>query len=120
MIAHVVLFAPRADLTRTERLDILESFRAAAEGAPSVRTVKIGRRVRHGLPGYESVMREEFEYFAILEFDDLDGLTAYLQHPAHAAAGRHFGASAAAALAYDYTVVSPAELATLVSEEKND
>lgn len=120
MIAHVVLFAPRADLSRAQRLDILESFRAAADGAPSVRSIRIGRRVRHGLPGYEGAMRENFEYVAILEFDDVDGLKAYLQHPAHTSAGRHFGTSAAAALAYDYAIVSPGELAALISDEKND
>jgi len=31
-------------------------------------------------------------------------LKAYLQHPAHAAAGHHFTASASKALAYDYEV----------------
>lgn len=120
MIAHVVLFAPRADLTPAERLGVLQAFRAAADGAPTVRGVRIGRRVRHGLPGYESAMREDYEYFAMLDFDDLEGLKAYLQHPAHAEAGRHFGASAAAALAYDYAVASPGELAALVADEKND
>ena len=120
MIAHVVLFEPRADLSREQRLDILESFRAAAEDVPAVRGIRIGRRVRHGLPGYESAMRENFEYVAILEFDDVEGLKAYLQHPAHVAAGRHFGASAAAALAYDYAIVRPEELAALISDEKND
>lgn len=120
MIAHVVLFAPRADLTHAERQDVLQAFRAAAEGAPTVRGVRIGRRVRHGLPGYESAMREDYEYLAILDFDDVDGLKAYLQHPAHSAAGRHFSASAAAALAYDYAVASPGELARLFSDEKND
>ena len=27
-------------------------------------------------------MREDFEYIVIIEFDDVDGLTAYLAHPA--------------------------------------
>jgi hypothetical protein len=120
MIAHVVLFAPRQDLHGAQRLEILESFRTAAEAASTVRSVRIGRRVRHGLPGYESAMRDDFEYLAILEFDDVGGLKAYLEHPAHAVAGRHFTASAAAALAYDYTVVSPGELTELISAAKND
>ena len=119
MIAHVILFAPRPDLSVRERLEILDAFRTAAENVPAVRGVRIGRRVRHGLPGYEAAMREDYEYLAILEFEDLEGLKAYLGHPAHAGAGRHFGASAAAALAYDYTVVSPGELTALISDEKN-
>lgn len=116
MIAHVILFAPRGNLTGAQRLEILEAFTAAARSAPTVRSVRAGRRVRHGLPGYEAAMRENFEYLAILEFDDLAGLKAYLQHPAHAAAGRHFTASADAALAYDYAVVSPDDVGALMGE----
>jgi hypothetical protein len=114
MIAHVILFRPRSDLDTRGQLAVLESFTSAA-AAPSVRSIQIGRRVRHGLPGYESAMREDYEYFAILLFDDLEGLKAYLQDPAHAGAGRHFGASAAAALAYDYAVVGPDDIAGLVT-----
>jgi hypothetical protein len=116
MIAHVILFAPRSDLTNAQRLEILEAFTAAARAAPGVRSVRAGRRVRHGLPGYESAMRENFEYLAILEFDDLAGLKAYLQHPAHAAAGQHFTESGGAALAYDYAVVSPDDVGALIGE----
>ena len=119
MIVHVILFSPRPDLDGARRLQILESFRAAAERAATVRAVRIGRRVRHGLPGYDSAMGEDFEFFAAREFEDVEGLKTYLQDPAHEAAGRHFGSSAAAALAYDYAVVSPSELAALVSGEKN-
>ena len=49
-------------------------------------------------------MREDFEFVVIIEFDDLEGLTAYLDHPKHAAIGAHFVQSSAAALAYDYDV----------------
>lgn len=102
MIAHVILFEPRQDLTEVERHEVLAAFRRAAETAPTVRAVRIGRRVRHGLPGYESAMRDGFEYLAVLEFDDLDGLKSYLTRPEHADAGRHFTTSAAQAIAYDY------------------
>ncbi|HSC28098.1 MAG TPA: Dabb family protein [Vicinamibacterales bacterium] len=108
MIAHVILFRPRPDISAADRMAVLDALRAAASAIPSLRSVKIGRRVRHGLPGYEQAMREDFEYAAILEFDDLEGLKAYLTHPAHASAGRHFTQSSSAALAYDY------ELADLV------
>jgi hypothetical protein len=110
MIVHVILFAPRPDLNSAQRLKVFDAFRSAALSAPTVRGVRTGRRVRHGLPGYELAMREDFEYLAILEFDDLEGLVAYLKHPAHGAAGQHFTASAEAALAYDYAIVSPEEL----------
>jgi hypothetical protein len=105
MIAHVILFQPRPGLTESDRLQIFEAFTAAAAAAPAVLKVRIGRRVRHGLPGYEADMRQDFEYLAILEFDSVDALKAYLQHPAHAEAGRHFSESAEASLAYDYHMV---------------
>jgi hypothetical protein len=39
-----------------------------------------------------------------VEFDDVAGLTAYLEHPQHAAIGAHFTQSSSAALAYDYEI----------------
>ena len=105
MIAHVVLFQPRADLTERERAHFLEALSIAATQIPSVTRFRVGRRVRHGLPGYEQAMTQDFEYAAVAEFDDVEGLRAYLSHPAHHAIGRHFTASAERALAYDYEMV---------------
>jgi hypothetical protein len=102
MIAHVVLFKPKPDLTPEQRQAVLDGLKTAATGIPSIRRLHVGRRITHGLPGYEQMMRENFEYALIVEFDDLDGLKAYLSHPRHAAIGKHFTDAAAAALAYDY------------------
>jgi hypothetical protein len=55
------------------------------------------------------MMREDFEFLAIVEVDTVDALKTYLQHPAHAALGTHFTQSAAAALAYDYELVDTTE-----------
>ena len=114
MIAHVILFQPRPHLTEDERYSLLAALETAAREAPSVRSCRIGRRVKHGLPGYEQVM-PEFDFAAVIEFDDVDGLRAYLQHPAHEAVGKHFSASASAALAYDYEMWNLADAAKLVS-----
>jgi len=102
MIAHVVLFKPKPELTPLQRQSVIEDLKAAASGIPAVRTLRVGKRVRHGRPGYEQLMREDFEYIVIIEFDDVEGLTAYLAHRQHAAIGSHFVQSSAAALAYDY------------------
>jgi hypothetical protein len=104
MIVHVVLFEPRAGLSTDEQNRILEDLRRAAREIPSIRRFRIGRRVKHGLPGYEQAMTESYEYAAFIEFDDRDGLEAYLRHPAHEAAGRVFTDAATHALAYDYDV----------------
>ena len=104
MIAHVILFKPKPTLTDAERQSVLDGLRAAAAGIPTIRRMRVGRRHRHGRPGYEQLMREDFEYVVIVEFDDVAGLTAYLAHPKHAAIGQHFLQSSAAALAYDYEI----------------
>lgn len=105
MITHVVLFRPRADLTDADRQQLLADLTAAVAAIPAIRRLRLGRRIVHGLPGYEQAMREDFEYAALVEFDDVAGLRAYLAHPSHAAVGRHFSASSAAALAYDYELI---------------
>lgn len=106
MISHVVLFKPRADMPAADRDRLLQALSTAAVDIPSIRSFRVGRRVRHGRPGYEQMMTEDFEYALILEFDDVEGLTAYLTHPNHGALAQAFGpAAAAAALAYDYEVV---------------
>src|SRR5262245_45518095 len=105
MITHVVLFKPKADLTESQRQAILDDLQAAVAAIPTVRAMRVGRRIRHGHPGYEQLMREDFEFIVTIDFDDVEGLTAYLGHPKHAAIGGHFARSSAAALAYDYEII---------------
>jgi stress responsive alpha/beta barrel protein len=104
MIMHVVLFSPRPDLSAADRNAAIAALASAAKNIPSIKRLRIGRRVKHALPGYEQMMLDDYEYAVMIEFDDVEGLKAYLRHPAHAAAGHHFTASASKALAYDYEV----------------
>ena len=106
MIVHVVLFSPRPDLSPSDRTAVLDALQSAAKNIPSIKGLRVGKRVKHSLPGYEQMMRDDYEYAVMIEFDDVEGLKAYLQHPAHVAAGHHFTASAAKALAYDYEVAA--------------
>jgi hypothetical protein len=105
MIAHVVLFEPRPDLSDADRASLLDGLRAAADAIPAIRRLQVGRRVLHGLGGYEQAMRDAYSFAAIVEFDDVEGLRSYLAHPAHERIGRHFTESALRALAFDYDVV---------------
>ena len=102
MIAHIVLLQPRPDLTDAERAEALAQLSKAATGVPEIRTLRLGRRIKHGLPGYEQMMRQDFEYALIVEVDDVDALKRYLQAPAHAALGDVFYRATSAALAYDF------------------
>ena len=115
MIGHLILFQPKPNLAPAARQAVLSSLAEAAAGIPGIRRFRVGRRVRHGLPGYEQAMEEDFTYLVLIELDDLEALKAYLAHPSHAAFGSHFTESAASALAYDYELVEAAEAGTLLS-----
>jgi hypothetical protein len=104
VIAHIVLLQPKADLTDEQRRDALQTIRRSAENLPAVR-LRLGRRIKHGLPGYEQLMAQDFEYALIVEAVDLEALTRYLQAPAHAALAHLFYTAASAALAYDYELI---------------
>jgi len=105
VIVHVILYKPKTDVPDRARQEILEGLATAATTIPSIRRLRVGRRVKHGRPGYEQAMQTDFEYAVIAEFDDVDGLLAYLSHPAHGAIGGHFTTSSADALAYDYELI---------------
>jgi Stress responsive A/B Barrel Domain len=101
MISHVVLLKPRADLTVAVRRAMVEALKTAARDIPSVRAVRVGRRILCGA-GYESTTLDTADFLLILDFDDIAGLQAYLHHPAHVALGAHFATSLSSALAYDF------------------
>ena len=102
MIAHIVLLQPRPELTQQQRSDALEMLTRSAADVPEIRRFKIGRRVKHGLPGYEQLMPHDFEFVLLIEFDDIDALKRYLQAPSHEAMGNLFYTATTAALAYDF------------------
>ncbi|HET9191537.1 MAG TPA: Dabb family protein [Vicinamibacterales bacterium] len=103
MVTHVVLLRPRAGLSAHERAGLADALRAAIETIPSIRRARIGRRVTFGR-GYEQSMQTNYEFVALLDFDDLDGLRAYLDHPAHEALATRFFQVLDDALMYDYEV----------------
>ena len=73
----------------------------AVSGIPVVKRFHIGRRIKHGR-SYEAMMRDDYPYAAVIEFDDMAGLTAYLNHPRHETLGRLFFELWEAGLVYDY------------------
>ena len=103
MVTHVVLLRPRAGLSADARAGLADALRAAIETIPSIRRARIGRRVTFGR-GYEQSMQTNYEFVALLDFDDLDGLRAYLDHPAHEALATRFFQVLDDALMYDYEV----------------
>ena len=101
MITHVVLFRTRPELSAEDRLGLGAALTAALRVIPSIRRVRVGSRVRHGR-GYEQMMGVDYPYAALIEFDDLAGLMAYLEHPAHTELATRFFTAFEDALMYDY------------------
>ena len=106
MIAHVVLFEPRAGLSSEERGEFVTVLERACREIPNVQRARVGRRVTIGA-GYESLARETYSFIAILEFDDADALRAYLAHAFHAPLGRLFWQNCERTLIVDSEVVDP-------------
>ena len=101
MVSHVVLMKPRPNLSAAARAALIDALETAVREIPTVRNVRIGRRVRHGTD-YEAAAPDAADYLAIIDFDDVAGLEAYLRHPSHAELGMRFGESLSAALVYDF------------------
>jgi hypothetical protein len=101
MVWHLVLMKPRPALSTAERRDLLDAFDRACREIPTVRDVRVGRRVMHGA-GYEAAVPDSADYVVLLAFDDLAGLQAYLRHPAHEPLGARFNQSLSSALVYDF------------------
>ena len=101
MIAHLVLFRPRTDLSPAARAALARAFETALRAIPSIRRANVGRRLLQG-HSYEALMQVDYEYAAVLEFDDADALNAYLGHPAHQQLASQFYDAFEEALMYDF------------------
>ena len=118
MIVHVVLFKPRPGLGIKERRALADAFSAAMTQIPSVRRARVGRRVRHGRP-YEQLMAIDYSHAAVIEFDDVAGLQAYLNDPVHERLAVSFFAGFEHALMYDFELGDGERmLSALVDEER--
>lgn len=113
MVWHLVLMKPRPDLSGGDRHALVNAFDRACRDIPTIREVRVGRRVTHGA-GYETAMPDTAEYVIALAFDDLAGLQTYLGHPAHEELGARFNQSLSAALVYDFEVGGIGELRALM------
>lgn len=112
MVSHVVMMKPRPDLSPIDRQTFMAAFERAIREIPTVRAVRVGRRVTHGA-GYEQLAPDAADYLVVIDFDDLDGLQTYLRHPAHEDLGARFGQSLSSALVYDFEVGGLEDLAGL-------
>ena len=101
MVTHIVMFRPRAGLTDAQRRRLADTMKAVMRDVPQLRRARFGQRVRTGRP-YEQLMRADYPYLALLEFDDQAALNAYMAHPVHERLGDVFFECFEDALMYDY------------------
>jgi hypothetical protein len=101
MVWHLVLMKPKADLSPDDRQALVDAFNRALRQIPTVRDVRIGRRLIHGA-AYETAAPNSADYVASIAFDDLAGLQTYLGHPAHEELAARFYQSLSSALIYDF------------------
>ena len=114
MIAHVVLFRPKADLTTDERQTFITALEHALTNIPIITRARVGRRLTLGRQ-YDQENLQDFPFVALLEFATEDDLRAYLEHPAHAMLGAQFYATSAAALVFDFEMLDGARARELVA-----
>jgi hypothetical protein len=113
LIAHVILFRPKSDLTPAERDGFFDAMRTAHREIPQIQRFVVGKRILSGRP-YEALARD-FSFFALLEFNTATDLETYLTHPAHAQLGERFYLTSDAAEAYDFSLEElPAGLENLI------
>jgi hypothetical protein len=106
MVFHIVLFRPKPTVSDAERQAMFDALSSASTSIPTVRGFHVGNRIRHGRP-YEHLMEQSYPYAAVIEFDDLAGLQAYLNHPQHEKLGTLFYELLEAGLVYDYEMDAP-------------
>lgn len=111
MVSHIVLFRLKPD---ADREALAAALADVLRQIPSIRRFHIGRRVRTGRD-YERAMIEDLEYGAVIEFDDMSGLTAYFEHPAHDELSARFVSAMAAAAIYDYEMVDGTRMGDLLA-----
>lgn len=114
MLSHVVLFRLRSNLGQAEREAFVHALEVALRDISTIRGFRIGRRVTFGA-GYEKGL-PDFEFCGVIDFDDLAGLRAYLEHPAHEDIGARFNASIEEGLVYDYEMGGPAQARALLQK----
>lgn len=114
MIAHVVLFRPKDDLTMDQRTAFVTALEHALNNIPMINRARVGRRMVLGRQ-YDEQNLHEFPFIAILEFSSEADLRAYLQHPAHEMLGTQFYVTSAAAMVFDYELLEGAAVRELLS-----
>lgn len=114
MIAHVVLFEPKATITEADRETFLDAMRVAFQEIPTVMRSMVAKRQLIGA-GYEAIVGyQTYSYVSVVEFENVLGLRSYLEHPLHTRLGQLFWQNC------DRTLIVDATSFWLNAKEGND
>jgi len=90
MIAHVVLFEPKATITEADRDLFLDTMKTAFKDIPTVTRSLVAKRLVIGA-GYETKLGDQtYSYVSVVEFAGVPELKTYLDHPLHQRLGQLF------------------------------
>lgn len=90
MIAHVVLFEPKATITEADRATFLDAMKTAFREIPAVKRSLVAKRQLIGA-GYEAKLGDQtYSYVSVVEFEGVQELKDYLDHPLHQRLGQLF------------------------------
>jgi hypothetical protein len=90
MIAHIVFFTPKGDVSDADRRSFALCLQATFRTVDAISRAFLGRALDID-PGYARHFGDKtYEFAAVLEFTDREALVKYLTHPAHDELGRLF------------------------------
>ena len=90
MIAHIVLFTPKAGLDTEDMRSFAQAILRTCSDIPQVRRAIVGKRADIDAGYMRNFGDKTYRYAAVLEFQSKDDLVSYLKHPSHQALGRQF------------------------------
>jgi len=90
LIAHVVLFNERQGLSAEQLGSFARILQATLKGVPAITRATVGRSVEVDAGYAREFGDKTYRFAAVIEFRDIEGLQAYLQHPLHHELGRLF------------------------------
>jgi hypothetical protein len=113
MIAHIVLFRPKATLSSEQQRTFVTALEHALKNIPQIARARVGRRVTLGR-GYDARNPQDFPFFAALEFESEADLLAYLEHPAHQMLGVQLFNTAEEVMVFDFALLEGAQVRELL------
>jgi hypothetical protein len=90
MIAHIVLFNPKAGVSEIAIRSFAKTIQGACRQIEAIKRSQVGRRIDIDAGYPRSFGEKTYQFVAIFEFEDPAGLREYLKHPLHKHLGKLF------------------------------